>query len=138
MMQKQEEMHVAVMFCDNSKPIVGSDTSWGEVHLHFAQGERLPLPGDDHVHKATFHAASLTVERLGFTRGDVGDQGTPERRGGEKSRHTGATEKPPDYLNPGNKSTFLVMGPSVNCIALFLSWQPNGTSNLGLTRFSFW
>lgn len=70
------------LLCFNeSKPVSCSCTCWGTIHLHFAQGESLPLSRDNHIYKATRHHASITVVCVGFTRSDVGDGGTPDSGG---------------------------------------------------------
>lgn len=81
-MEKREKcINFRLLCLKKSKPIGYSCTCEGTVHLHFAQGERLAVPGDDHVHEAAVHAAPITVVGFGFTGSEAGDGSTPESGG---------------------------------------------------------
>lgn len=74
-------INIRLLCFNKSKAVSYSRTCWGSIHLHFAQGESLPISGDNHIHKATLHAAFIAVVCVGFTRSDVGDGSTPDSGG---------------------------------------------------------
>lgn len=79
--KQRDLMNIGLVCLNESKLDSNSCTFRGTIHLHFTQGEGLPIPWDYNIHKAPLHAASITVVSVGFTRYDVEDGGTPDSGG---------------------------------------------------------